>query len=64
MYIVVRNTPEGLHPSSAPAVYPSIDDAKAEAVRRTLENGGNQVIFKALSAFHPMPIEVAPSEEL
>tara|TARA_R100001530_G_C4215307_1_gene128507 strand:- start:172 stop:384 length:213 start_codon:yes stop_codon:yes gene_type:complete len=63
-YIVIRNTPEGLYPSSAPAVYTTVEEAKVEAVRRMLENGGNQVVFKALSSFQPHASESEPVEDL
>ena len=63
-YIVIRTTPEGLYPSSAPAVYPTQDEAKAEAIRRMLANGGNQVGFKALSSFKPNAIEKDPKDDL
>ena len=64
MYIVIRNSTEGLPPSSCPAVYTDIDEARTEAIRRMLENGGEQVVFKALSAFEPQPYEKGAHEAL
>ena len=64
MYIVIRNSTEGLYPSSAPAVYPSLNEAKIEAVRRMLENGGNQVVFKAVNSFLPHAVERDPKQDL
>jgi hypothetical protein len=64
MYIVIRSEKSGLTPSSSPAVFNTDEEARVEAVRRTLENGGKHVVFKSLTAFHPAPIERDPDEDL
>jgi hypothetical protein len=61
-YIIVRNDGDGLNPSRRPAVHLRRDEAVAEAVRRLLENGGQYVVFKAITAFEPKAHELKPEE--
>lgn len=61
-YIIVRNDGEGLSPSKRPAVHLRRDEAVAEAVRTMLENGGQYVVFKAITAFEPKAQELRPEE--